>query len=270
MLFNESIAYLELQKTGCTHTKAILKKTLDAEAIGMHNTYDSIGKLPLDAFKTKTKIGNVRNPWDWYVSLWAYGCMGKGGLYKRLTENPNPISVSGLRNLAGRMVQGEKLFNNTEEWKDLYKDGRDAIRFRQWLKKILLDNDFSLGEGYKESTIGKEVGFLTYRYILLFTYDAKKALQQLKHYNALADHDKENNFIDIMIRNESIHDDLIKYADQIGCSKEDLKNVFKRFKKKRNKSEREGYDYYYDDETEQLVLEKEKFIIDKYGYSFKP
>ncbi|MDA8693212.1 hypothetical protein N9L92_04050 [Saprospiraceae bacterium] len=166
--------------------------------------------------------------------------MGKGGLYKRLTQNPKPLSVSGFRSIAGRLIHGEKVFNNNEEWKKLYSDGRDANHFKLWLKKILLEFDFSLGEGYKESTIGQSVGFLTYRYILLFTYDAKAVLPKLKSYQALCDHDTENNFIDIMIRNESIHNDLIDNADAIGCQIQDLESKFKKFKKNRNKSEREN------------------------------
>ena len=88
MLITDELVYLELQKTGCSHTIKILSalNNKNCKIIGKHNTYDSIPKEDQGNFESKLKIGNIRNPWDWYVSLWAFGCQKKGGLYNLVTN----------------------------------------------------------------------------------------------------------------------------------------------------------------------------------------
>ena len=81
MFVNERLIYLQLQKTGCTHVAMLLDKLIGGEQVGKHNRLparlESEGRLI---------VGSVRNPWDWYVSLWAFGCEQCGGLADRLTS----------------------------------------------------------------------------------------------------------------------------------------------------------------------------------------
>ena len=46
--------------------------------------------FPLDGRRV---VGTVRDPWSWYVSLWAYGCAGRGGLHARVTQHSSRRQV---------------------------------------------------------------------------------------------------------------------------------------------------------------------------------
>src|SRR5215471_4451854 len=81
MLISEKLIFIELQKTGSTHIKGLLRKLVGGENDGKHN-------VPSEELITSGKkfVASVRDPWAWYLSLWSYGCLQKGELYERLTN----------------------------------------------------------------------------------------------------------------------------------------------------------------------------------------
>jgi len=266
MLISKQFIYLELHKTGCTHTRDILYRHCkdECEIIGKHNTYEQIPRKYREIFKERIKIANIRNPWDWYVSLWSFGCQGKGGLYTRLT---NGIDIKTFVKEKLNILY-PKL--NPSFWANLYSDPEDKENFRIWLKYILLVNKHSIGEGFKESSISNIVGLLTYRYIKLFTFFGTEILNSLSSLTELEHHDSRNNFIDFIIRNEHINKDIISISKDIGIDSSAAKSVIKAISNKRTNSSIRNKDYkvYYDDETANLIREKEYFIIKKYNYAF--
>jgi hypothetical protein len=78
MFIGDNYIYFELQKTASSQVRRILKNidSLPFEKIGIHNPYFEVSKEKLTNFESKIKIGSVRNPRDWYVSLWVWGCSG--------------------------------------------------------------------------------------------------------------------------------------------------------------------------------------------------
>ena len=48
----------------------------------------------------------VRNPWDWYVSLWAYGVSGRGAVRARSLAGIDVDSTAGNRDLAAADLTG--------------------------------------------------------------------------------------------------------------------------------------------------------------------
>jgi hypothetical protein len=63
MLICNKLIFIELQKTGSTHIKQLLRDLVGGVNDGKHNTPDA--RL-LDC--GKPFIGSVRNPWLWYLS----------------------------------------------------------------------------------------------------------------------------------------------------------------------------------------------------------
>src|SRR5690349_15399636 len=80
MFVSDRIVFLELQKTGCTHIRNLLKEIVGGRLVMRHN------QAPADLFTgDRFFLGSVRDPWDWHVSLWAYCCDGRGDLYSNLS-----------------------------------------------------------------------------------------------------------------------------------------------------------------------------------------
>ena len=79
MFISDKIVFIHLQKTGGVHISQLLSKLLEGEK--------QPGHLQVDPeYHSRFIIGSMRNPWDWYVSLWAYGCAGKGGIHGWLSR----------------------------------------------------------------------------------------------------------------------------------------------------------------------------------------
>ena len=217
----------------------------------------------MKTFDTKIKLGNIRNPWDWYVSLWAFGCMEKGGLYNRVTKKHLRKTLEEKGE-----TSPQPSLKNADLWLEVYEDAYSPELFRAWLKLMLKRPKVNIGEGYKKSPIFKHVGFFTYRYLKMYNYDNENQIEGLRNFRKVKQFDAENNFIDIIIRTEHINEDLLDNAPKLGITKEELQAVIDKFSNKTNASSRQAYPFYYDKQTKDLVAKKDKLIIEKYGYNY--
>lgn len=268
MLITDKIIYLQLQKTGCMHTRRILADMYKENhmIIGDHNTLDEVPKRVLKNIDDKLKIGNIRNPWDWYVSLWAFGCQNRGGLFERLT-NQKVSNKSGFKSYVYQRLGIEYPKLNESIWTELYSDNNNFENFNAWLKLILSENNHGIGEKYKKKELSNFAGLLTFRYLNLYTN--RKKINTLKNAEELKAFDSNENFIDIMLKNEELHEDIIGLSTRLNYSKEKLNVILKKYSKRTNKSLRQrDYRLYYDDESIQLVEKYDKLIIEKYNYTF--
>ena len=263
MLIGDKLVYIELHKTGSSHITKILSSlpSFKNKIYGKHNPFHTIPKSVLTDFNSKIKIGSIRNPWDWYVSIWAFGCLHRGALYYALTKTPKLSTVSGL-------IASVSQFKNRVQWKKVYANSFDPELFRQWLKYILIEKKNDIGEGYGTSDLSDFAGLLTYRYLKLFTYNFHVNLRDIVDYENLEDFDKKNNFIDMVIKTENLNESLIENASKMGIPTQEIIDILKHFNDRTNASERNDYRQYYDGETKELVKEKERFIIEKYNYNF--
>ena len=86
MFVSEKIVFIQLQKTGCTHIAKLLSNLLEGRHIGKHNR-----ATPELFTNQRSFLGSIRDPWEWYVSLWAYGCDKKGRIYQRVTKRKGDL-----------------------------------------------------------------------------------------------------------------------------------------------------------------------------------
>lgn len=265
MFVTDKFVYLQLQKTGSTHITRLLSK------IFIGKQYTKHMRPNLSSIKNKYIIGSIRNPWDWYVSLWSFGCQKKGGLYNRITSR----ILTGLYMPRYPLKTIKAFFNELnkpiKKWEYLYSDWRDTDAFKEWLQYILdPKRSYDLKEKYGFSPISKFGGFLTFRYIYLYSRKVKKIFSKnnLSNMKKLYEFDNENNILDYSIRNENLEDDLIDALQKIGfdMNSEDIEKIDTTKKTNISKRKRK-LNFYYDKKSNDLIKDREKFIIDKYNYS---
>lgn len=273
LFITKDLIYLELQKTGGSHIRRLLKQYADGVADGKHNRL-------LDNPGNKAVIGSIRNPWDWYVSLWAYGASGEGAIrsrtscrldfdyYYRLLPKAmgkNWITFSELITSIRHDV-----VKPVSRWQQTYADTEDAELFRAWLK-LLFDKNrrFDIGEGYGFSPLSQHAGLLTYRYFRLFTPgEGVFHDKRLSHAGMLASYDQQHNFLTDMIKMESLEDDFIRVLSHAGVTLTDqqLASILNKDEGRTNTSQRKPMAYYYDAETIEMVAQGDKYLIERYGY----
>ena len=101
------IVFVHLHKSGGGTIKAALKHSGRVVLTGGHRALSTY-KLREDDLV----LGNIRNPYAQYVSLWAYGCKRKGQLFQ------------GIRKRVPHLLP-------------LYADAMNRENFRAWLKLVL-------------------------------------------------------------------------------------------------------------------------------------
>jgi hypothetical protein len=277
MLISEKLIFVELQKTGSTHIKNLLKKLVGGENDGKHNV-----PTPEMLDSGRKFIASVRDPWSWYLSLWSYGCLQKGELYERLTNEKKWRKLLEKDDLKAEPDEGEGSKGKSKTLPDhfnperaktfWYADPDNAEAFREWLQAVLVTQPLRkvLETGYGKSPISKAGGLMTFRYFTLCTRNGENVDKAVCTMDALRKYDNENCFVSHFVRNESLAEDLIRALEGSGIELGDEQKKAIRGAKKTNVSSRpHGPDHYYDEASVQLVGRREKFIIEKFGYKNK-
>ena len=251
MFVTDEIAFVELHKTGCTHIAKLLSTLYGGEQRGKHNR-----PLPIVRDSGRMLLASVRNPWDWYVSLWSYGCGHEGLVHKLTTESltPDEVKTSSGKNSSVR---------KPEVWKRCYADVSDASAFRDWLHMMNDKNYWNdFGEGYGGSIIASMAGILTYRYIELFCHHVPATLNNIDDLKSYA---AKHCYIDHFIRTEHLEGDFVLAIESSGNKlSASQKDMIYSAKKTNVSSGRKDTSYYYDDETRELVRRRESLVIDKF------
>ena len=274
MFVSEKIVFLELHKTGGSHIGHLLSSLLEGEQVGKHNTLK-------DLYRNRTILGSIRNPWDWYVSLWAYGCGGGGSVMRQsgrrfdldycYRQLPKEMGRNWLKPAHYYRLFTSEWTKNAEDWKWCYEDVQDPARFRFWLELLLSgERALDIGEGYGFSPISDKFGLLTYRYFKLFT-DSRSELYTnpaLATKRGLELLQTNKSLVHFVIKTERLEADLLDALSKSGIliSNDQRDTILKGSKAKLNKSRRNSTAFYYDQKALALVGEKEKFIIQQYNY----
>ena len=121
MFVSDKLVYLQMQKTASTHIAKTLAAVVGGEQHLQHKrlAIDPAGRLV---------VASIRNPWSWYVSLWAYGCRGGGGesgLYNQVTAGAPTLAdvaksayrdARAKRREALAASEGEKGFDDLQKF----------------------------------------------------------------------------------------------------------------------------------------------------------
>jgi hypothetical protein len=274
MFVTDKLVFVELHKTGGTHISAILGDLIGGHQEGKHNRL-------IAEYKNRFILGSIRNPWDWYVSLWAYGCGQQGSVYAQSSRRYNASYIRrqlpremGKTWLSPYQLGRQLIAESTKpvgQWRWCYEDHEDPERFRSWLHLMLNgDRCYDIGEGYGFSPVSRNFGLLTYRYFKLFT-DLGGALYKDSRLTSLAgleDVWRQYAHVNCVIRNEKLEEDIVTALTQaeVNLTEDQKQQIFARRNQKINASKRREPSYYYDQATIDLVAQKEQLIVERYSY----
>lgn len=272
MFVADQLLFLELQKTGGSHIRRLLKQYTDGDIQGKHNRLLTV--------PDRAVIGTIRNPWDWYVSLWAYGVGGRGAIRARVETGvdfnyyyrmlPKAMGKDWLSPSEFLRSLQHDLTKPVQKWRSTYQDSSDPELFRAWIR-LLFDKKrrFDIGEGYGFSPVSGHAGLLTYRYLRLLSLgDRIFHDQRLFSPDGITDYDAELNIASNVIRMESLEEDFVQALMDAGVelTEQQVAEIVNKESGKTNTSQRKPVGFYYDEETAGLVARGDAYLINKYGY----
>jgi len=257
----EKYIFFHMPRTGGTSvTKWIFEKNLGHEILHgeinlrkerqMFTTVPHAGPVHLyqALFLDKSRFwfSFIRNPFDWYVSKWAmkfalaenYSNF-KDWIYPLLTES-DLRSVSKWVSLNMRFMPN--IFpGGVENWNGIIDEE--------------ITPDWNFEKELNPPDIKFDVGYMTHRYLQVCC--GYPLVYFEKFPNWIHRHDE------LCLMNE-----VYKFEDGIENALSDVFKMEIENFPKINTSEHKSYREYYDDELVELVLYKDRFIFEEYGYTF--
>jgi hypothetical protein len=235
MLVTDKFVFLHLPRAGGTFVYEVVRKFFpSAREIGYHLPREALPKeyshLPI--------LGTVRNPWEFYVS-WYYHhhtstrySPSKNALICCVSDDRKLDFVQTIRNALNLGVSGEKLDSLIQALPDNFDYQKKHIP--------------NLTKDVMRKIRGTGIGLYTFRFNQLFGH---------------AD--------DVFFcRVESLRSDLLAFFERIGAASDDLRRYVLRLDKK-NTSEHLHYSTYYTPELAELVLIRDRQLVERFGFTFE-
>lgn len=277
MFLNNKSVYIHMPKTGGSHIVSLLSSLTNGYESG--DKHGSPAEDVLDS--DKCYVTSIRNPWDWYLSLWAYGTQGKGAMMKRLTLTKHRLLKKTLRKTLKNPLQYHKLLikdslkwflEDIDSWRSVYDKKQNVESFRKWLKLVHDPaNSHLIQDRYGNKAIKDICGYMTYRYLYISCKNAEglNKPEIISSYSDVVDFESRNCYIDYFIRQESLEDDFCHFIENYHAQTlTDEEKSFIYGKRKTNTSKRGlNISDYYDETSINLVYERDRLIIDKFGYT---
>ena len=231
MIVTDKFVFVHLPRSGGTFvSKLIMKFFPSAHEIGHHLPR---GLLPRE-YSHLPVLGTVRNPWEFYVSLYHYLWPKDAAsiLASWMSENGRLGVTGSIRNLLNLGVNDERLDVLIEMLPEHIDYSRRHIP--------------NLTKDAMRKVRGDGIGYYTFRFNQMFgkTDDV------------------------FFCRLETLKQDLVAFFEGIGAATDELRDYVLRSDKV-NASDHLHYSTYYTPELAEIVSIRDRALIERFGYVFE-
>lgn len=257
MIEYEKFIYLDMYKTGSTYVVQMLNKLMEGKPVRSFRHAPLTKGRPFNWKQGKYAFATVRNPWDWYVSMWAYSI-----------EQPNVLFFRDVRKVLG--AEGATALFNPDNPKESFARWLKAINDPEFLKKVMTDHPYS------KTPLNRFLGFYSFRFIRITTPHPGLFLRPLfiRNMDAAIAHQKRWAIYDRVFKSETLTEDfsqfVIENQERCGFKKNAQRVLNRHAAVPKNTSSRSlaSYRDYYTDELRDLVASRDRLIIDLFDYKF--
>lgn len=256
MIEYEKFIYLDVYKTGSTHITSLLKSIVAGKPVRRIRHAPLTAGRPFNWKGGKTVFATVRNPWDWYVSYWAYSLKEDKAFYQHVLK------------ASGEEV-ARKLYDASNP-KESFGLWMRSIHDPAFLNKVTEDNRLS------KTGLADLLGLYSYRFMRVTT--PFPAILLRKFFMPTMDKaiawQKRWALYDVVFKSETLDESFRSFVEKNGRSLGFVDNALEIMDRQnethKNTSERvlASYRDYYDDELREIVARRDRLIIDLFDYQF--
>ena len=234
MICTPKFTFIHLHKAaGQSINAALLECIPEAREIGYHLPAKYIPQtaahLPV--------IGIVRNPWDWYVSWYAFNNLG--GVRNPLFSIVSRGKQAGFKETISNLIRYPQRSPESDCFRALHQSVLpDAFG---------VERDAGFTKGCVNEMQSETLGY----------YSALLGRMFGRHSPRLT-----------LIPFEDLEQQLFTTLKELGVTEATQVQNFLKNKPTQNTSRRSHYAYYFDDDLRRLVEEKERPMIEQFGYRF--
>jgi hypothetical protein len=257
MIEYEKFIYLDMYKTGSTYIDSLLKKLVEGQPVRRTRHAPITKGRPFFWKQGKYAFATVRNPWDWYVSMWAYSI-----------KQPNVLFFRDVRKVLG--PEGSKKLFDAENPKESFATWLRALADPKFLNSVMI------GHPYSKTSLNKFLGFYSYRFMRVTTPHPALAMGwwNIRNMDQAIAHQKRWALYDKVFKSETLTEDfsafVLENREKLGFKKNAKRILEKNAPVQKNTSNRtlSTYRDYYTDELRELVATRDRLVIELFGYEF--
>ena len=236
MITTDQFVFIHMHKTGGQTLNEIISRTFpEHEFVGYHYPRSAVpakyAHLPV--------IGLVRNPWDWYVSWYAFNNRPDtdNSLFDVVSEN-------------GKLDFHQTISNLAQLGSPSPNSKRRRAELEQRLPESLENNrGVGLSKADIRSFQEEDLGYYSWLFGRMFG-------------------DRNEGQV-IVGKFENLEVDVLRIVDQLGIAHHDVLRSELNRRERRNVSLHSHYSHYYDGALRDLVARKEAALIEEFGYQFE-
>ena len=264
MIIGKNFFISEMPKTGTTFLRNYFSQYKNVELTIHHETLNQNKRYNLLNFKNR--IGVIRNPYEWYLSLWKWSCKDKKGsvIYRDLVS----IRIKLKRLILNKRLIGyiiSQITKDRKKLKTLFNDVNSRKNFNEFLN-IMLNSK-------KRYLIGSEYSFVPFKDLGYMTYIFFSQNVLRKNYNIMYDSkyklrkvltdNNSNLYTNIFFKTEKLNYNLKKFLQ-----KNNIKNKnFKIFNdNSTSKVLNKNLIKFFSTKNITLIEKKEDYIFKKFKY----
>ena len=264
MIIGKNFFITEMPKTGTTFLRSYFKQYKEVELTNHHETLNQNKRYNL--LKFRNKIGIIRNPYDWYLSMWKWSCKNKRGspIYSDLTSVR--LKLKRLR-ISKRLIEYIKvqIVKDRNSLKKLFLDVNSKKNFNKFLDIMLsFKNRYLIGSEYS-FVPHRNLGYMTYIFFCQNLLRSDYNIMYLSKYSLskILDHNNKKLYTNIFFKTENLNKSLKYFLKKNKIKVKKFNNLEDN---STSKNFRSNYKYFFSKKNILLIEKKEDFIFQKFKY----
>lgn len=228
MIVTDQFVFIHLHKSGGTFVLSFLQQF--ESSAQMIGYHLPYSELPKEYHRLPV-LGSVRNPWSYYVSWYSF---------QAAMENPNPLF---------RIVSDDRQLDFNATITNLVNLSESAARLdalQQTLPDHFRPRGLNLTRACIEPLRNEDIGFYSFMYERMYT-GAKEPR---------------------IVAMESLREDLLDALPACGRELSREEQQFIEQQPPTNTTRHGPHQDYYSDELRKLIADKDRAVIERFGYSF--
>jgi len=264
MIIGKKFFITEMPKTGTTFLRNYFAQHKDIELTIHHETINQNKRYDLLNFKNR--IGVIRNPYEWYLSIWKSTCKEK----KRSPIYGDLVSIRlKLRRLRlNKRLCGyifSQITKDRNKLKSLFENVHSKKNFNKFLDIMLnFKNRLMIGSEYSFVPF-ENLGYMTYIFfsqnVLRRNYNV--VYNSTYNFEDILNHNNLNLYTNIYFKTENLNRNLKKF---LRSSNIEVKSLNILNKNSTSKVLKKNYKNFFTAKNILLIEKKEDYIFKKFNY----
>tara|TARA_Y100000389_G_scaffold156601_1_gene157526 strand:+ start:868 stop:1686 length:819 start_codon:yes stop_codon:yes gene_type:complete len=264
MIIGKKFFITEMPKTGTTFLRNYFLQHRNIELTIHHETINQNKKY--DLLNLKNRIGIIRNPYEWYLSIWKSTC-------KEKSRSPIYADLSSIRLKLRRLKLNKRLCGyifsqinkDRNKLKSLFKNVHSKKNFNKFLDIMLnFKNRQMIGSEYSFVPF-ENLGYMTY---IFFTQNVLRRNYNVVYNSSykldeIINHNNLNLYTNIFFKTENLNHNLKKFLTNNNIEIKSL-NILN--KNSTSNVLKKDYKNFFTIKNILLIEKKEDYIFKKFNY----